>query len=101
MLTLGEVLALCRRSAGVVDRLPLSPGLRARLDAAAAEQGEEPGALVLFAVADFAAEADAADWSSLMARLRDAPDPGLRGLEFMVERSLRTPPPPLTASSEP
>ena len=100
MLTLGEVLTLCRRSARSADRLPFAPDLRARLDDAAAAAGEAPGDLVLDAVVDFTRDASPAEWSSLMARLRENADPGLAGLAFMVERSLRPPTGSRRASSE-
>lgn len=88
MLTLGEVLALTRRTAGVLAAVPLADDLRDRLAAAAAAEGESPESLARIAVAEFSVEAGPDEWTTLMTRLRDRPDPGAACLEIMIERSL-------------
>lgn len=91
MLTLGDVLALSKTAAADLDRLALPPGLRSAVRAAAAAEGVAPGRLVRMAVADFAETAAPDDWTALMSRLRDSPDPAAVCLQTMLERRL-TPP---------
>ena len=88
MLTLGELLAATRRRAGALDPVPLPDGLRERLAAAAAAEGETPEGWARMAVADFSLDAGPDEWTTLMTRLRDRPDPGSACLEAMIEWSL-------------
>ncbi|WP_041373107.1 hypothetical protein [Phenylobacterium zucineum] len=88
MLTLGEVLSLSRRSADALDGLALEPDLRSGLARAAADEGVEPRDIVLEAVADFAASADAGEWTALIGRAQAAQDPGRACLEIMIRRLL-------------
>ena len=88
MLTLGEVLAMTRRSAGALSSVPLPDDLRERLAAAAADDGESPESLARIAVAEFSVDAGPDEWTTLMSRLRDRPDPGAVCLAVMIERSL-------------
>lgn len=89
MLTLGDILALTRRSAGALVSVRLSEDLRRRLQAAAAAEGDTPSTLARAAVAEFAAEASPREWSALMSRLRECGDPAAVCLEVMLERRLR------------
>lgn len=88
MLTLGEVLAMTRRSAGALAAAPLPDELRQRLAAVAEAEGETPDSLVRIAVVEFSQEAGPDEWTTLMSRLRDRADPGAVCLEIMIERSL-------------
>lgn len=85
---LGDVLALCQRSAGeALVRLP--PALGDRIDAAAAAEGLSSAQLLRRAVATFTDEAQPSDWSTLMSRLRDNSDPAAACLTYMTEYWLR------------
>jgi hypothetical protein len=88
MLTLGEVLALSRRSAASFDRLRLPPELASALETAAAAEGVDARAFLRIAVADFANAAGPGDWTRLMSKLRDSADPGSDCLTVMLERRL-------------
>lgn len=88
MLTLGEVLALSRRSAAAFEAVGLPPQLRAGLEAAAAAEGIELRAWLRIAVAEFAEGAEPVEWTRLMSKLRDSADPGGDCLALMIERRL-------------
>lgn len=88
MLTLGDVLALSRRSAANFDRLQMAPEFAAAVDAAAAAEGVHPRTFLRIAVADFANDAGPGDWTRLMSKLRDSADPGGECLKVMLERRL-------------
>lgn len=88
MLTLGDVLALSRRSAAEFERLCLPPTTAAALDRAAQAEGVTPRTFLRIVVAEFANEAEPGDWTRLMSRLRDSTDPGADCLTVMLERRL-------------
>lgn len=85
MLTLGEVLALSRRSASALDAAGLPGPLARALTAAAEREGVSPQDFLRIAVADFADHAAAEDWTHLVSRLLDQPDPGRACLQMMLE----------------
>jgi hypothetical protein len=88
MLTIGDILALSKRSDLALRDLNLSAKLLAEVEASAQGEGLSPERLARRAVARFTHEASPADWSSLMARLRDVSDPGSACLEFIMRRWL-------------
>jgi len=87
-LTLGDILALARRSAGDLDRLALPVELIERAKAAAAREEISPQGFVRAAVGEFSQNAHPDEWTQLMTRLRDCDDPGAACLERMIERRL-------------
>ena len=84
---LGDLLAAARRSAGGFgpSLRNAHPDLAARLAAAAEVDGETPSAWLRIAVADFDRHAGEEEWTTLISRLRDAPDPGETCLLAMLE----------------
>jgi hypothetical protein len=87
MTMLGDILAQARRSAGEMERWldRADPGRAADLRAAAAREGESPGAYLRVAVADFGRFADEEAWATLTSRLRDSADPGTTCLLAMLD----------------
>lgn len=90
MLTLGEVLALSRRSAGAFERMGMTDGLPEAVGAAALADDVPTASWVRMAVSDFARNAAADEWTRLMSRLRDSDDPARDCLKVMIERRLKT-----------
>lgn len=90
MLTLGDVLALSRRSAGAFEQIGIADGLPEAVGAAARAEEVAPASWVRMAVSDFARNAAADEWTRLMSRLRDSDDPARDCLKVMIERRLRT-----------
>jgi hypothetical protein len=84
---LGDLLAAARRSAAALEGWlrEKDPALAARLQAAAAAEGETPAAYLRIAVADFGRFASEEDWATLVSRLRDSPDPGSAYLVAILE----------------
>ena len=91
MLTLGDVLALCRRSADAFDHLPLPQDLADSIAVAAQAEGLSPTRYLRIAAAEFAHGAGAADWTRLLSRLRDSDDPARECVQVMHERRLSAP----------
>ena len=89
MLTLGDMLALSRRSAGALDVAGLPDDLRTGLEGAARAESMAAQDFLRVAVADFADFASPEDWTQLMSRLRDAPDAGGVCLQAMLRWRLR------------
>ncbi|HEY9217754.1 MAG TPA: hypothetical protein VIO94_06890 [Phenylobacterium sp.] len=89
MLTLGDVLALTRRSAGMFEALTLPAEVKDAIRTAAAAEGLAPPSYLRGAVADFTNEARPDEWTRLMSQLRDSEDPGSACLRVMVERRLK------------
>lgn len=88
MLTLGDILGMARRSAGVFERIGLPASLIERVEAAASSEGLSTHAFVRLAVAEFSSSAHPDEWTQLMTRLRDCHDPGATCLEAIIERRL-------------
>jgi hypothetical protein len=87
--TLGDLLVTARREAhrfaAWLDAA--DPDLARRL-AANLDTGETPAQRVRAALADFAAEADDANWATLLSAVRASPDPGLAMLRQILLRAL-------------
>jgi hypothetical protein len=98
---LGDILAAVRRSEGGIERWlgEAEPDLAARLDEAAAAEGETARSFVRIAVADFSRFAGEDDWATLVSRLRDDADPGTTCLALMLEWRLAAAPAPRAAAS--
>jgi hypothetical protein len=90
---LGEVMALARRASPGVEAWLLAedPDLGARVSARAeAEAVDVPGFLRI-AMADFSRLASDEDWSTMLSRMRGAPDPGRACLLGMIGWALARP----------
>jgi peptidyl-prolyl cis-trans isomerase C len=87
--TLGDFLS----DAAAVERLPawldaVDPALGERVRTAAGGAGAPTGEFVRAAMADFVAEADDARWTNLISAARDADDPALAALAFVLRAKL-------------
>jgi len=93
MMTVGDILADARRSAGKLecwfDRI--DPELGQRAAGAAADSGQGIAGYARMAAADFARLASEEDWATLMSALRDSPDPGSTCLAAMIRWRLSAP----------
>lgn len=85
MTTLGDILASARREATIERWLAQAdPDLAEAIAEAASREGETPDSYGRIAVADFARAADEEAWTTLLSRIRNAPDPALACLSEMV-----------------
>lgn len=93
MATLGDLLAMARRSAHQFEGwiAIADPGLADDVRSAAQQEGCSPAAFIRSAVGGFSRFADEEDWARLTRAIRDHPDPAMACLAAMVGWRLTIP----------